>query len=247
MVALFSLLGVIAVSLVITRVATVVLTATGLSREEARFQARSALTGTGFTTSEAEAVVTHPIRRRVVMFLMLLGNAGVVAAASTLIIGFRPGGTRDYWLVIQLFGGLILLVMLSRSRWVDRRLTKLIARALERWTDLPTRDEATLLALSGDWAVSELRVREGDLLDGRTVGELEGNGLPVRLLGITRRHGDYEGRPEASSRVEAGDLLIVYGREPEIDELDCKDAGVSQPSGSTGSPTRTRPGSSTRA
>lgn len=147
MVALFSLLGVIAVSLVITRVATVVLTATGLSREEARFQARSALTGTGFTTSEAEAVVNHPIRRRVVMFLMLLGNAGVVAAASTLIIGFRPGGTRDYWLVIQLFGGLILLVMFSRSRWVDQRLTKLIARALERWTDLPTRAEATLLAL----------------------------------------------------------------------------------------------------
>jgi len=35
-------------------------TATGLSRESARFQARSALTGGGFTTTESEAVVRHP-------------------------------------------------------------------------------------------------------------------------------------------------------------------------------------------
>lgn len=82
MVALATVLVVLLVSLLITRVATVALTLTGLSREVARFQARSALSGTGFTTSEAEAVVNDPVRRRIVMALMLVGSAGIVTAAG---------------------------------------------------------------------------------------------------------------------------------------------------------------------
>ncbi len=73
-IAIASFLLVIAVSLVITRVATVVLVASGMSRQHARFQSRSAFTGTGFTTSEAESVLNHPLRRKVVMLLMLLGT-----------------------------------------------------------------------------------------------------------------------------------------------------------------------------
>ncbi|HWH13902.1 MAG TPA: hypothetical protein VNT51_04095 [Miltoncostaeaceae bacterium] len=59
MIALASVFVVVIVSLLVTRVATVLLTATGLSREVARFQARSALSGVGFTTGEAESVVNH--------------------------------------------------------------------------------------------------------------------------------------------------------------------------------------------
>ena len=58
--AVASLLVVIVISLMVTRMATIALTATGLSRESARFQARSAFSGAGFTTSESEAVVRHP-------------------------------------------------------------------------------------------------------------------------------------------------------------------------------------------
>ena len=79
MVAISTLLLVVAISLLITRVATVILTATGMSRESARFQARSAFSGSGFTTRESETVVDHPVRRRVIGTLMLLGSAGTVA------------------------------------------------------------------------------------------------------------------------------------------------------------------------
>ncbi|MEE3220394.1 MAG: potassium transporter TrkA, partial [Planctomycetota bacterium] len=54
MVAVATLLITLTVTLLITRVATVALMVTGLSRESARFQARSALTGVGFTTYESE-------------------------------------------------------------------------------------------------------------------------------------------------------------------------------------------------
>lgn len=52
MFAIASLLVVLVLSLLVTRIATVALTHTGLSREVARFQARSAFSGVGFTTSE---------------------------------------------------------------------------------------------------------------------------------------------------------------------------------------------------
>ena len=35
----------------------------GLSAEVATFQAQSAFSGAGFTTSESEAIVSHPLRR----------------------------------------------------------------------------------------------------------------------------------------------------------------------------------------
>jgi prepilin signal peptidase PulO-like enzyme (type II secretory pathway) len=92
MVALATVLAVILVSLLITRVATVALTLTGLSLDVARFQARSALSGTGFTTSEAEAVVNHPVRRRIVMALMLLGSAGLVTVIASLMLSFTGAG-----------------------------------------------------------------------------------------------------------------------------------------------------------
>ena len=53
MAAIATVFVVVIVSLLVTRVATVALTLTGMSREMVRFQARSALTGVGFTTSEA--------------------------------------------------------------------------------------------------------------------------------------------------------------------------------------------------
>jgi hypothetical protein len=64
-------------SILITRVASIALTHTGLSRESSKFQARSAFTGVGFTTTESEKVVNHPVRRRILLLLMILGNAGI--------------------------------------------------------------------------------------------------------------------------------------------------------------------------
>jgi hypothetical protein len=166
--AIASLLLVVVVSLLITRVAAAILVATGMSSQAARFQARSAFTGAGFTTSESEEVVTHPLRRRVVMVLMLLGNAGIVAAASTLIIGFKSGGVGPAWLrAIELAAGLLALLYLSRSSWVDRRLTGLIGRMLHRYTDVAVRDVGNLLDLSGNHAVVELAVEPDDWTAGR--------------------------------------------------------------------------------
>jgi L-ascorbate metabolism protein UlaG (beta-lactamase superfamily) len=126
-----SLLLIAAMTLLVTRVATVVLTATGLPRHVARFQARSALTGSGFTTRESEAVVDHPVRRRVIALLMLLGSVGLVGAASSAILGLRGAASgAERWRLVEPTGGLLALVFTSRSRWVDRKLTAAIGYVL---------------------------------------------------------------------------------------------------------------------
>jgi len=73
----------LALSLTIVRAAGVALRLTGVPQPVARFQAISALTGAGYTTSEAEALMQHPTRRRILMLLMLTGHLGVVSLAST--------------------------------------------------------------------------------------------------------------------------------------------------------------------
>jgi hypothetical protein len=66
MIAALTLFAVLTLSVLVIRTGAVALRLTGLPEEPARFQARSAFTGTGFTTSESEAIVNHPVRRRIV-------------------------------------------------------------------------------------------------------------------------------------------------------------------------------------
>jgi K+/H+ antiporter YhaU regulatory subunit KhtT len=225
MVALISVLVIVLLSLLITRVATVALAQTGMSRESARFQARSALSGVGFTTSEAESVVNHPVRRRIVQALMVVGSAGVVTAAASLILSF--GGTHNDARAQRgaiLVGGLAILWILSRSEWFDRHLSRLVARVL-RWRGYDVRDFGRLLHLQGDWAVSELVVEPEDWLAGQTLGELKLRDEGVAVLGIQRGGGQYVGVPRGDAVIEAGDTLILYSTEDRLEELDARSRG----------------------
>jgi hypothetical protein len=88
MTVLISLLIAIFLSILVTRIATVAFTLTGLSHEAASFQPLSALCGVGFTTSESESVVNHPVRRRIVMLVVRLGNIGIINVISSLVLFF---------------------------------------------------------------------------------------------------------------------------------------------------------------
>ena len=227
MVAIGSLLLIVALSLVVTRVATVILVATGMARHVARFQARSALTGAGFTTSESERAVDHPVRRKVIGTLMLLGNAGLVGAASSAILGFRGSAVGQAgWRVAELAAGVLVVVFLSRSRRVDRALTAWTSRILQRHTDLPTRDVAGLLQLAGDYTIQELNVQPGDWVAQRSLADLGLRDEGVVVLGVTRSDGRYLGAPTGATVLRPGDNLILYGRAARVRELDGRTSGT---------------------
>lgn len=228
MVALASLLVILTVSLLITRITTVALTLTGLSHQAARFQAYSAFTGVGFTTSESEKIVNHPVRRQIVLVTMLLGNVGVITTVSSLILTFiqlegsREGFTRLMWLA----GGLAVLWLAATSQWVSHHLSRLISWALRHWTDLDTRDYANLLNLSGEYRVAEIRVQSDDWLTNRSLADLDLGQEGVLVLGIYRADGDYVGAPVGETYIRPDDTLILYGRSPLLAELDERQRGA---------------------
>jgi hypothetical protein len=222
MLAILSLLLVLTMSLLVTRIATTALALTGLSRQTARFQARSAFTGVGFTTTESERVVAHPLRRRILMILMLLGNAGVVTAVASLLVAFLGAGEdAPGWMRFALLaGGLAALWFASASRAVDRWLSRLITWALERWTDLDVRDYAGLLHLGGDYTVSEFFVDANETwITGRTLADLGLREEGVLCLAVERRDGTFLGAPQADTTIEVGDMLLLYGRSEAVADL----------------------------
>ena len=230
MFAIFSLLLVVIVSLLVVRVATVALVLTGLSQQLARFQARSAFTGAGFTTSESEKVTQHPLRRRIIMILMLLGNAGFVTAVSSLLLSFIGSRNADassaLWLrVVALAGGLSCLWFIAHSQWIDRQMTELIAWGLKRWTDLDARDYSGLLHLAGGYSVVEMEVREGDWLTDRKLAGLKLADEGVLVLGVEKASGEYLGAPRGQNRLAPGDTVIMYGPSEVLTDLDERRAG----------------------
>lgn len=166
MAAIISLLVTLGLSILVCRIAEIALALTGLSRESARFQARSAFSGVGYTTHEAESIVNHPVRRRIAMMLMMVGNIGLATVAASVMVSFMDTKASEDWVlnVTAICGGLIGLILLSRSAWIERRLNRLITWALRTFTDLDVRDYVAVLNLEDGYAVTEMRIDPGDWL-----------------------------------------------------------------------------------
>jgi hypothetical protein len=216
-----SLFLILVMSLFLTRLATMALMFTGLSRESARFQARSALTGVGFTTSEAEQVVQHPVRRRIIMLLMMLGNAGVVTVMATLIVTFlqAQGTGQILTKLAATLGGLSLFALVANSSWVERKMSFVISWALRRWTHLDARDYVNLLQLANRYGVTEIKVNEDNWLAGRSLDDLRLTEEGILVLGVYPRRGRYIGVPRGSTVIGVGDVLVVYGSSNRLNAL----------------------------
>lgn len=227
MIALFALLAAVTVSILVSRIATQALRLTGLSHEAARFQARSALTGTGFTTQEAERVVDHPVRRRILMVLMVLQSAGLVTIVSTSVLSFvDTDNTRDLLLRgTILLVGLTCLWLLARSRWVEGVLSRVIDWTLERFSDLEVSDFVKLLGLEDGYTIASMRVTADSWLEGRTLVELDLPDEGVLVLGIQKEDGSYLGAPRGRYPVQRGDTLVLYGLSHRLSQIKSRGQG----------------------
>ena len=227
MAAIVALLVTVTITLLTTRIATVALMVTGLSRESARFQARSALTGVGFTTRESEKVTLHPVRRRVIMILMLFGNAGIVTLTAALLGSMVMTTTRSELIsnMSLLVLGLLILWLISTSHWIDRRLSRIIFWSLRRWTSLDVSDYVGLLHVAAGYTVTEMAVEPGDWLVGQSLAEAALPREGVLILGVQRPDGTYIGAPTAQTCLCENDILIIYGASERVRELNQRKSG----------------------
>ncbi|NNE01432.1 MAG: TrkA C-terminal domain-containing protein [Pirellulaceae bacterium] len=227
MIAVISLLVTLSLSLLVTRIGSVALTLSGMSREVARFQARSAYSGCGYTTREAEQALAHPVRRQIIMSLMLMGHLGVATVAGTIVVSVMVTSQDQNWsqIIAILCGGLVMLMFVAQSKWIEDQMNVVIQWALKRWTRLDTRDYVSLLQLTTDYAVTELNVSPNDWLASKTLIDLRLPAEGVLVLGIKRRDGVYVGAPRADTEIRAFDSVVLYGPIGRIKELDERRAG----------------------
>ena len=217
-----TLLVILTFSIVVVRITAVALRLTGMPADIARFQARSAFTGAGFTTSESEAVVNHPIRRRLISLLMFWGNVGFITVIATFIVSFVAAENSMAAVSRQLFwllGTIALLWFIALNPMADQVMCKAIDWLLQWTTALGQSGPTMLLQVTGGYSVAEHTVLAGDHLDGTTLSDLCPGQGRFLILGIEHDDGSYSSAPELETRLVAGDRVVLYGSDMEHSAL----------------------------
>jgi len=208
---LFPTLLAILISFLFVRAAGIALMMTGLEKKKARFQALSAFSGTGFTTKEAELVINHPVRRKIVTWLMIMGNAGIVMVIVTATSSLAT--SRGYQLpvnVLILIVGIFLIYKIATHRKIIGKWENFIERKLVK---SPTFEEAAtedlLHFLEGYGLVKKIISGDSSLI-GNSLLESKLSKRGVIVLGIERGKA-WIPIPKADEKMQEGDSIIVYG------------------------------------
>jgi hypothetical protein len=213
------LLIAILVSFIIVRIGGFALQLTGIEPDVARFQALSAFSGTGFTTREAERVVGHRTRRRIVTILIILGNAGLVTIIATLVASFTQV-TGYMWFFIRLaiiVGGIFgLYQLIIRSnvgqRFLDRLQRPLVNRILR---GTPAVEE--IFRAEKDWVISLVMIKESSKSIGLSVADITAEG-DIEILGINRADA-YLTKPKRKEKIMEGDRLLIYANRKAVKQI----------------------------
>jgi hypothetical protein len=210
----------IVISFVVVRVGAVALDLTGIPWNEAKFQALSAFTNSGFTTRESEQITRHPVRRRIASILIVLGNAGLVAVVGS-FAGSMLTTTQPLQPLINLtviLAGIGVLVWIGRGRWVGRRLRRAAREWLERRYQISEWSPNDLLHLDEGFALTRFVVAAGSPPVGKQLASLRLKDHAVQILAI-ERDGEFRPVPRGTDRVRTGDRLVVFGRAAAIEHL----------------------------
>ncbi len=223
MIALFSLLIIIAMSVVVVRIGSIALELTGISSDIASFQAQSAFSGVGFTTVESEAIVTHPVRRRIIRILILLGSAGVTTAIATLVLAFvGQTGTSILAKGGVLLAGLLSIFLFARSKHIYNAMKVIITGALEKWTTLRIYDYEQLFGLGEGYAIAKITVREDNPCSEKSLKDIKAQLGEVLILAIYRKVDkkiQFIGAPHGDVVLKIDDELICYAKEQAISKI----------------------------
>ncbi|MGC6426927.1 MAG: TrkA C-terminal domain-containing protein [Akkermansiaceae bacterium] len=208
------------IALLCVRWGSTALQLTGMSKQVAQFQAASAFFGVGFTTKEAELVVDHPVRRRIILHLIVAGNIGLTSAMATLLVTFMGsdergiGGTFGWLAVTALLT--FAIALLCNLQAVRAPLDRLMKWMLKRAGIGHVRDYDYLLNLRDGFGVYDKEVIEGHRWIDKALWETRPSDAGVVVLGIYREDGSFTGAPNKDTKVELGDVLMVYGRAEDV-------------------------------
>ncbi len=210
---------IIVISAFIVKIAAVALNLTGLNEKKAFFQALSAFTGTGFTTRDSELIVNHDIRRRIIMVLMVLGNAGLVSIISTLMLSFFKAGVTPILINITIILlAILLIIRISINKGITRKLTKKIQSRLIKSSTFTKRPVEEVLRLAEGYGIAEVTLNEDCPEIGKSLFESSFRQKDILILAIEREM-TVMPAPHASDKLLLNDTLICYGKLENIADI----------------------------
>jgi hypothetical protein len=209
----------ICVSYLVVRIGAIALEMTGMDKSRARFQALSAFSGTGFTTQEAEQVVNHPRRRRIIMYLMILGNAGLVSVVATFVLSLRESGVfRPSLNLIIIAASLLILYRIASHQRLAKKAGEKVRRTLIEKLHFSRPHLEEILRQPGGYGIASILIGSGSRLAGVVLGESGFGKKNVLVLSIERDEGLIP-FPKADTVIKTADRLICYGEFENISEV----------------------------
>ena len=213
------LLLLVTVSTVIVRIAAFMLELTGMPWDHAKFQALSAFSNSGYTTREAEEVMQHPMRRRIVSTLIVLGNAGIVTAIGTFAGSVMEDDlTQNLLNVGYIAAGVLVLFSITRWKGLMERARRLVQRWLSKRYDFSPPRVEELLRLDQGYGLTRVELSDSSPVVGKALMELDLKSWKVQVLAIERGR-DFSPIPRGRDRLLSGDALIVYGVDDAIHKV----------------------------
>lgn len=223
--AALSLFVLMTISIMLVRIASVALRLTGLDETTAKFQALSAVSGTGFTTKESEAIVNYPVRRKIITLLMIIGNLGLVTVFATLVVSFVQTEGEMNAVVTQiawLLGVLALLWFLILNKRAERVMCDAVGRFLQSNTILGKRRFRRLLQLGDGYSVCEHPVTETWISADETLNAAALEQLGLTILAVRDTRGELTSSFSSTGDLGAGDALVIYGRDDGHETLETR-------------------------
>ncbi len=218
---ILALFAITVISLLIIRIGSTALMMTGLSWDTASFQSYSAFFGVGFTTKEAEMVVNHPVRRRIIRDLIFAGNIGLTSGMVTLIatVLHDKNWLNPLTAIGAIVGTITVLLLLFKIGIFQRLLDHLIQHALEKAGLVRALDYELLLRIQSGFCVSEIEILPDTCLAGRMLKVTRPADWGVLIMAIARNGDVMPGIPGPRTMVQAGDVVTAYGHDHDLKKL----------------------------
>jgi hypothetical protein len=202
---------VIVVSVLVVRAGAIALVFTGMEESKARFQALSAFTRTGFTTREAETVMRDPRRRRIVTWLIIVGNAGLVTVIVTATSSLSSTTGSWLWINVAILAvGIYLIYLIVKRTPLLEMWQRFVEKRVKPSPFIEESAPEDLLHYAKGYSLLRIPITQDSPFIGHSLAEANKPKNAFWIVGIERGK-DWISLPRSKKSIKEEDKLVVYG------------------------------------
>ena len=200
----------------IIEIFTVFFTATGLTREKAKYQTISLFTNAGFTTAESELITSNKTRRKLAALCMIIGHIFAVLVVSLAVAAFGNlnfNQVQDDIIPISIaFGVGVFLIILIKLPFIASPIRKVLEKiAFRRISKSNGENIITELDNNGKSSIAEIYISKLPIiLKDKSIyqAKLKSN-YNINVLSVKRKNKMLDASKD--TMLQEGDFVAVFG------------------------------------